>query len=423
MTERQHGRGRASRPLATAVAAVAFVAAVAVVAARTHDRLVVPGRPDAPAWGMIDFRDAVHYPVVAFLDGNDPYDPAAYAATYPVGNVFPFYTPLTLLVHLPFGLLPLVPAAAAYFVLSAALVVVLSHLTLRMCGVEPTAAALFALAAAIAISQPGQWNLFLGQCGATIAVGTYGALYLARRRPWLAGLCLAVAAIKPTAGVPLALLMFARGDRTAALVGAAVGLVVGGLVLAPIVWGAGGVGAFLTAVSGNYAGFTADPSAAAATSPYRVDVAALASRLLGRSVGLGVELACMALVLGLAALALHRLAARAGDDARGIGTSLVCVAVLVCVYHQSYEALLLAFPIAWAARRCFAAEVSATPRAWVLLGALVVPAANYLVMGGVVARMPAGSAPWLAATCLDGAALVVAFCVLCASAWRPAEAA
>ena len=420
MTERQRGRLRASRPLVTAVAALAFVAAVAVVAGRTYDRLVVPGRPDAPAWGMVDFRDAVYYPVVAFLDGNDPYDPAAYAATYPVGNVFPFYTPLTLLVHSPFGLLPLLPAAAAYFVLSVALVVVLSYLTLRMCGLEPTAAALFALAAAIVISQPGQWNLFLGQCGATIAVGTYGATYLARSRPWLAGLCLAVAAIKPTAGVPLALLMFARGDRAAALVGAAVGLVVGGLVLAPIVWGAGGVGAFVTAVSGNYAGFTADPSAAAATSPYRVDVAALASRLLGRSVGLGVELVCMALVLGLAALALHRLAARVDeDDARGLGTSLVCVAVLVCVYHQSYEALLLAFPIVWAGRRCFAAGASAAPRAWVLLGALVVPAFNYLVMGGVVSRMPTGSAPWLAATCLDGAALLVAFGVLCAMVRRP----
>ena len=98
-----------TRPWVTAVALGLFLCAVVVVGRRTIDRFVVPDEPAAAAWGFIDFRDAVYYPVVAFLDGTNPYDPTAYRATYPVGNIFPVYTPVTLLVHLPFGMLPFVP--------------------------------------------------------------------------------------------------------------------------------------------------------------------------------------------------------------------------------------------------------------------------------------------------------------------------
>ena len=420
MPQRGADDGRRRRPLTTAIALLLFAGSVLVVGSRTLHRLVVPGNPAADGWGLIDFRDAVYYPVVAFLDGRNPYDPVAYAATYPVGNVFPFYSPLTLLVHLPFGLLPFVPSAAAYFLATVALLVWLAYATLRMCGLPSSTTALFAVAAAIVISQPGQWDLFLGQCAAPIAVATYGALHLARRRPRVAGLCFAVASIKPTTGVPLALLMLARGDRTAVVVGAVVAVVAAASVSVPIVYGAGGVGAFLTSVRGNYAGFTADPNAAGATSPYRLDVAALVSRPLGWSVGFGVELAIMVGVLVLGALALARLAQHEEGDARGLSTSIVCVAVLVCVYHQSYEALLLAFPIAAAGRRCLA-EGGAALLQWSVLVALAVPAVNYLVMGGVVARMRTGGTMWLAATSLDGAALVVAFALLCALAARAVE--
>src|SRR5262249_5414161 len=148
--------------------------------------------------------------------------------------------------------------------------------------------------------------------------------YLARRRPRVAGLCFAVASIKPTTGVPLALLMLARGDRTAVVVGAVAAVLGGAIAGAPIIYGAGGVGAFLASIGGNYAGFTADPSAAAATSPYRLDVGALVSRPLGWSVGLGMELGLMACVLGLGALALRRVAWRDDDDTRALSTSLVC---------------------------------------------------------------------------------------------------
>jgi hypothetical protein len=266
---------------------------------------------------------------------------------------------------------------------------------------------------AILISQPGQWNLFLGQCAAPIAVAVYAALHFARRRPWLGGLCFAVASFKPTTGAPLALLMLARGDRRAVLIGVVLAAAVGGLLAVPIVHGAGGAGAFLASLSGNYAAFAADPTAAADTSPYRVDVAALVSRLLGRPVSVGVEIALMLTVLGLSAAALRRLAKSDDDQDRLLSASLVCVALLVCVYHQSYEGLLLTLPLLVTAHRCLAGDARVSRRHWLLLCAAAVPAGNYLIMGNVVGRMATGGTTWLVATSLDGVALLVAFGVLC----------
>ena len=405
------------RPWIAAGAVLVFVGAALVVARRTFTRFVVDGNPAAPGWGFADFRDAIYYPVVAFLDGDNPYDPMRYAATYPVGNVFPAYTPVTLLVHLPFGLLPFVPSAVAYFLSTLALYVWLAYLTLRMCRRETSAAAVFGIASAILISQPGQWNLFLGQSGAPLALAVYGALHLARDRPWLSGLCFAVASFKPTTGAPLALLMLARGDRRAVAIGVALAAGLAGVLAVPIVYGAGGVAAFLESVRGNYTAFVADPTAAAHTSPYRVDVAALASRLLGRPVDVGVELALMLGVLGLSAAGLRRLADGDDDQQRLLSASLVCVALLVCVYHQSYEASLLALPLLLTAGRCLTDDGGTSYRHWVLLAAAAVPAANYLVMGSVVNRMATGGPLWLVATSLDGVALLVALCVLCSLAF------
>ncbi len=412
---------RPTRPWLTAIAVSLFVAGVAVVARRTWRGLVVPGDPGAAAWGMLDFRDAIYYPVVALLDGNNPYDARAYLATYPVGNAFVLYTPMTLLVHLPFGFLPFVPSAVAYFVASVALLAWLARVTFRMCGIDASVAAILLLAFAMVISQPGQWNLYLGQCGALVTIAAYGALQLARRRPWVAGLCLSVAAVKPATGIPLALLMLAAGESLAVVVGAASAVLIGGIPLIPIVRGAGGIGPFVASLHGALGAFTANPAAAAATSPYRIDLAAEASRLLGWSIGFPAELAVMLAVLAASALALRRLAARTDDDARLLAWSLMCVAVLLCAYHPSNEAFLLALPVVMAGRRCLA-DGAASPLEWVLLIAAALPAVNYLLLGGVVARMHPGGIVWLMATSLSGAALLIAFAALCRLAWSDAHA-
>jgi len=111
--------GGVSRPPPSAryaiLALLAFTVALAPVTARTFRDAVVPGHPELPRFGLRDFRDAVYYPVRALLDGNDPYQPSAYRARYPVGSKFPLYAPLALAFNLPFGLLSERAAGIAHY--------------------------------------------------------------------------------------------------------------------------------------------------------------------------------------------------------------------------------------------------------------------------------------------------------------------
>ena len=126
----------------------------------------------------------------------------------------------------------------------------------------------------------------------------------------------------------------------------------------------------------------------------------------------------MLAVLVVSAVALRRVAKRDDRDGRLLSASLVCVAVVVCVYHPANEAILLALPIVTMGLRCLATRVGASPLEWLAFGATAMPAANYLIMGSVVARMRPGGLVWLTATSLSGVALLVAFGALCGLAYR-----
>src|SRR5437660_1423304 len=101
--------------LRTAMAAAAFAVAIALAAYRAASLLNIPGQPkDDTRWALGDFRDAIYYPVVAFLHGDNPYD-RPYAEKYPVYGVQAPYSPFALIVHAPLGLLPYEVAEWVYF--------------------------------------------------------------------------------------------------------------------------------------------------------------------------------------------------------------------------------------------------------------------------------------------------------------------
>src|SRR6185295_2450313 len=125
---------------------------------------------------------------------------------HPVNSPFPPYLPASLLFHLPFGLLSFPVAEWVHYALTVALMPVLALLALRLAGLVETPARIFAVAALLLASRPGHWNLILGQPTVTLVVGVYVALLLAPRWPVWAGVGLAVSTLKPTFGLPLAVL-------------------------------------------------------------------------------------------------------------------------------------------------------------------------------------------------------------------------
>jgi hypothetical protein len=388
-----------------------FLCAAGLLITRTLVGRYVPGKPHTQAWGLVDFRDAIYYPVVALLDGNNPYDAVAYAGTYPVGNTFPPYLPLTLLVHLPFGLMPNTAAAVAYLLTTALLTLLVAVLSLRLVRVQPSWSGVFLIAALILLSRPGYWNLYLGQYSATLAVGCYAALYWAATRPGLAALGVAVAMLKPTYGLPLIVMMLAMGHVRAVVGGVAVSGALSAAVAGVIVRNVGGLGAFLDSLGSSHASFGMDPAVDPTLSTYRVDAVALIGRWIGEPLSGAGEMLVLVAVLGAAILALYHLRTRerSNDVIPGpVSVAIVCSAVVLCTYHQTYDLLLMAAPAVAMATGALASgrAVPAWTR-WALGLSLVALASNYLVSGTALARLGLRGGWWVAVTSLNGAAVLI----------------
>ncbi len=409
------------------LAVLAFVCAAGVDAARTVRCLNIPGSPKAPApfYGMQDFRDAIYYPVVALLDGRNPYDVPDYLGRYPVGAKFPLYAPVTLAVHLPLGLLSLVHAEYVFLVVNLLLTLVLAYLALRIAGVEAGATAIFGVAALLLFSHPGHQSTFIGQSTTYVVIGVYLAILFARSSPVAAGLGLALAALKPTFGVPAAALLLVRGETRAVVTGAAVAATLSAVVAVFLVEAAGGVGPLVDSLWGNYLLWdrTFDSSA---KSMFRIDALAFVGRLLGRNLTAPEDLAVMLTLFGLGVVGVRRAAAAAGARGRALSASLMCTTMLACCYHHQYDALVLSAPGIVAARSAWQrSEVLPRVAGLLLLVLIGVPAANYLSTESAVAVLGIRG-PWrLAIASLNGAALLAGFFLLLGVALRasPARAA
>lgn len=388
-----------------------FAVAAAVVGWRIWRRLDATTPPFAPEAALVDFRDAVYYPVVALLDGANPYDRAVMLAQYPVNGTIGLYSPSTLLLHLPWGLLPYRAAELGFVVWSLALVLVLAMVAWRIAGARPDAGLVLGLAGVLVVSRPGHWNLFLGQVALETGLATLAALWWGRTRPALGGLGLAVATFKATYGVPLVLLMAARREWRALGIGLAVGamLTVGpALVLVSRV-GLDGLGGGLLA---NYESRVTTPRMSAAASTFRVDVVALVARSIRAVPGFLATAALGGAVLAIAALALRRLGARGDERSRRQGLAIAALAIILCTYHQQYDLVLLAplLAMAWPLTPFRRAQLPA------LLVAL--PFVNYLASGGMQRASGWSDAVVLLPSSLNVVVLLAAFALLVRDAFR-----
>lgn len=403
------------RRLATALAAGAFVAVAVTLAGRAVWLRAVPGAPHQGGWALQDFRDAVYWPIRALAAGDNPYDMPAYFGRYPVGQEFPLYAPHHLLLHAPFAALPYDAAEVVYFLLTLALTLVLARVSLIVHGRTTSVAAVCALAALLLASRPGHMNLLLGQVTLPLVLGATAALYGTRARPWLAAGGLALTLTKPTFGVPLALLLYCRGERRVVGMALALAGAVCLPVLALLVAHAGGVGAFVESVVANQSASSATTVVGRTTGWARIDAWPLLVRLLP-SLPVGAQAPLGIAVLLLAAFAVRRHALLA-PGRPGETTLLIAVATLACVYHQPYDLLLLAPPLVGLALALRDGRVTGrAPR--VLCAVLLLPFVNYVASWTVLSRLPADAWQWHAIAVINPALLFAALLIGVAQVWQ-----
>lgn len=412
-------------------ALTAFLFASAIVSGRTAMQLNVPGQPRVERYGLQDFRDNFYYPAVAARDGRNPYDYADYQAHYPIDRPLPAYTPINFLVHRPLAWLPYGAAEVADVLLNLGLILATAWLALRGAdsgsrtvaasggrlaagGVAAGSAAALLFAACLVLSRPGQMTIFLGQTSALMAFGTTLALVEGRRHPLRAACGLALTCLKPSYGGPLGALMFLRGDFKAVFIGGL--LAAGSALLGSLgpMHAAGGFYPLFDSARGSMTVVTSDASFNEATSLIRIDPLAILGRLLGRPMGFFANLAVALSILLLAGAAIIWLERRRGDAARPLSDTLVCLAILLATYHQPYDGLCLALPLAVVATQ----EEFSVRRRTALLALLLVPCANFVATHTLLEHLTLAPPLWLLVSSLNGLALTAALLMTLQEALR-----
>ena len=358
-------------------------------------------------WAMNDFKTAIYCPTAMFLNGGNPYDQARFVEFCPVGLPFPPYLPATMVLHAPFGFIPMDLSAFLYFGCSVALSVMVVWLALRLSGAEILAGDVLFGTGLLLLSRPGQWNLLLGQPAHALTLVTYAALYLARRVPYAGGLAAAVAAFKPSFGLPLIALLLARRDFRAAF--AAMGFTVI-LNLPPALQladRAGGMRPLLGQL------FAAQSAYQLTNSPvsqvYSIDLPSLISRLSGHWIGAGGYLLVALGVLTAGALAIRAVPAPTEGAGAHLTASIICLAVLVGIHHNAYDLVLLTGPAILLAKRALPAElVGERPRV-LFLSLYALLGANYVTTLSVLHRLEPRSVGWMLLASLNSLLLLVIF--------------
>jgi hypothetical protein len=344
----RHRYGAIPAWLATTVAVVAFAVVATWLTSTTWDN-ISPTRQNVGH--LTDFRDAVYYPVVALVEGANPYDPGAYFRSYPVGQEFPLYSPVHLVLHLPLAALGFSEARAVFFALNLGLMLVLAGVSLRLADYRAGPAAVFGLGTLLLLSGPGRSDLRNGEPTLVLVLACYLALAAARHRVGRSAAGLAVALAKPTFGVPLAIVLLARRRLRAVLIGGGVAVAVSLVVTIPLADAAGGLDNLYDSLRADADVTSRSPQSRLGT-PLRVDAGNALARLTGlRPVEeVAVALGAGLLVLGgLAAWTLHR---RDPDgDRTELAVTLACLLLLVPLFRVAYDLLLLTWPVLLLARR------------------------------------------------------------------------
>ena len=142
-------------------------------AVRTLHNMNVPGHPEPPLTGC---RTSVtRFTTRSSRCSKDTTPTTCRSTSRPIRwcASSPLYAPLTLLLHLPFGMLSHAHAQEADLALNLLLVPLLALISLRVAGRVPTLPLTLGLATILLLSRPGQMAIYLGQSSVYLVIATY----------------------------------------------------------------------------------------------------------------------------------------------------------------------------------------------------------------------------------------------------------
>lgn len=437
MPMRQFSPGRglrlAGRFFLIAAAGLSLIVVVSLIAFRTVDRYQRPGKFDHANQGFCDFHNGVYFPSAAWSLRISPYG-EDYARSFPVERPIPLFTPTTLLLHWPLAWLPLELSELVWYLMLEAELVLIGLLSVVVARWPARWWLVLGVAVFLAASRSGYGTLFTGYFSFEIILGTLLAIF-AGHRTKLGGFGFFLAGLKPTTGIPLAIMMLARGHWRALAAGVA-GLAVTSAIVLGWLLTASSPAELLHQVQDGQAQHVADPNELPRNSWTRVDLLAVVAKWMNWQPGEFEHLALMLPLIVLPAWVVWRTRPGlygAGEPitelpdsfrptvARWLPADLnaaVCLlAINVTLYHHYYDLLILA-PVILAALAGTCGWDRWPVGRWAMAGVCGFVCWNYLSSNQVLDRLNLPEPGHMLMTSVNGVLLAVALAVTVAGLAR-----
>lgn len=322
------------------------------------------GAWDVAHGGMADFHNGAYYPALAMRRGLSPYG-AEFASTYPVARACPAYSPSIIALHIPFTFLSLPWADIVYGVFSCMIWGCVAWLILREYEERsridgPSARARRILGSSLWLillltvyaSRPGHMTTLNGYFTPILVLGVQLALQYAHRYPLLAAVGIFLASGKPNFALPLGFVMLARGNYRALTMGVSLSLV--GAIL-PAWWMAShsSWSDLLDTIRQGQSQHQADPNEFPVNTWTRVDVMAIFAKWTNQNPSEFVQLVCMLPLLVMPCWWIRKLAVRGDrEGTQTVGGCLMLLTMVLVLYHQVYDTLILLSPVAFLLFQC-----------------------------------------------------------------------
>ena len=291
--------------------------------------------------GLFDFHNGIYYPAVGLAQGYDPYG-ASFAANFPVTRQVPPYSPLAFVLHWPLGWMPLHVAEVVYYIVTIALLVLIGVLSVNRIGsIHERAVITLAAVFLVLASRSGHTTLFTAYFTAELVLGCLIALRFAEDRPFISGLGVTLASIKPNFGIPLVLLLAARGNWKATFWGVGFSIL-GALIGVAILLQHVDLATLIADVKSSDAAHVTDEYELPVNTWTRIDLLAVIAKWTNWNPDAKIALTVMAGLLVMPCLALRRLRKlgdRNGDQS--FSGVLMLATISVVIYHHAYDALVL----------------------------------------------------------------------------------
>ena len=411
----------ADNKLLLVVSVLVFLGLTAATGYRIYRQYSVP-KAEEFDWtnrGHSDFHNGIYHSTKAFFAGSSPFA-AESVSEFTLARESPPLSPITFVLHYPFTWFTLHVADVLFFAFNISLALVIAWFSLSMNKSRFSAIGFISIASLILMSRPGHVTLFTGYFTFELVIGTLVALHFSKSRPWLSATGMLLASAKPTYIIPLGFLMLWRKDYKAFVIGFL-------LCTAGVVGGLGWL-AYNSSVTEVISGLqhsqdahVEDETEFPINSWTRVDLPGLVCKLAGWNPGGKMYLAAMFALLMLPGFVIFRVVeTESHSGATGLSGWIVMLSMLVGLYHQSYDCILLVVP--WVGITFFGdqtlPEVSKPIRFLISL-LVAIPAVNYLSTKSAFDKL--GIEPltplWQSITMINGICLIVALLILLFAAW------